>query len=83
MKRRLITFDCNSYIALQEMESTHTLADFLSSADFAMHFERYSISLIYAVTYGFCVKSGDDPSIAEIHRVQDNLALAGAFGAGL
>jgi hypothetical protein len=65
------------------MESTHTLADFLSSADFAMHFERYSISLIYAVTYGFCVKSGDDPSIAEIHRVQDNLALAGAFGAGL
>lgn len=63
------------------MESAHTLADLLSSDDFAMHFERYSISLIYSVTYGFRVKSGDDPAIAEIHRVQDNLALAGAFGA--
>lgn len=63
------------------MESTQTLFDFLSSSDFAEHFERYSISLIYSVTYGFRVKSGDDPSIAEIHKVQDNLALAGAFGA--
>jgi hypothetical protein len=53
----------------------------LSSTDFASHFERYSISLIYALTYGFRVKSGSDPSIHEIHQVQDNLALAGAFGA--
>ena len=63
------------------MESSPLLFDFLRSDDLSMHFERYSISIIYAVTYGFRVKSSDDPSIAEIHRVQDNLALAGAFGA--
>lgn len=62
------------------MESTHLLSDFLHSSDFAKHFERYSISLIYALTYGFRVPSGDDPSIAEIHKLQDNFALAGAFG---
>lgn len=63
------------------MESTHTLFDFLSSADLAMHFERYSVSLIYAVTYCFRVESGSNPAVAEIYHVQDNLTLAGAFGA--
>ena len=68
------------YTPLQEMESTQLLFEFLSSNDFDMHFERYSISLIYALTYGFRVESGDDPSIAEIHELQDNFAQAGAFG---
>ena len=62
------------------MESNQLLFDFLTTSSFAAHFERYSISLIYALTYGFHVPSVSDPSIAEIHRVQDNLALAGAFG---
>ena len=68
------------YTPLQEMESKQLLSDFLTDSDFAKQFERYSISLIYSLTYGFRVKSGDDPSIHEIHKVQDNLALAGAFG---
>ena len=70
----------DSYTPLQETESNQLLFEFLSSSDFAAHFERYSISLIYAVTYGFRVPSESDPRITEIHRVQENLGLAGAFG---
>lgn len=62
-----------SYNPLQETESTQLLVELLSSNDFDRYVERYSISLTYAFICGFRVKSGDDPSIAEIHRVQDNL----------
>ena len=68
------------YAPLQDMEGKQLLFDFLGVDDFCKHSERYSISLIYAVTYGFSVKSGEDPSIAEIRRFQDIFALAGAFG---
>ena len=61
------------YQPVQDFESKQLLNEFLDSPkDFYSMNRRYSASVIMLVTYGYRIKSWDDPLIKQIYDVLDN-----------
>ncbi|KXS98466.1 hypothetical protein AC578_8058 [Pseudocercospora eumusae] len=64
------------YAPVHELESLQLLNDLLTTADshtFAQHLERYSISIIYSLTYGLRVPDFSHPDVATIHETQTHM----------
>ncbi|KAH8422446.1 cytochrome P450 [Aspergillus melleus] len=70
----------STYLPLQDLESKQLLRDFLKSNDFHKIIERYSVSLVYALTYGFRLETGDEPEIHSAREILSNFVYAGRPG---
>lgn len=71
-----------NYRSIQDYESKRLLLDLLEGPrNFYMHNRRYSASTIMLVTYGYRLKSWDDPLVKEIYTVLDNVTEMTAPGA--
>ncbi|KAH7252841.1 cytochrome P450 [Fusarium tricinctum] len=72
----------NKYRPVQDFESKVVLNDLLERPDqFYTINRRYSTSVIMLVTYGFRIPSFEDPVIARIFSVLENLSIMSAPGA--
>jgi hypothetical protein len=69
------------YTGLQDMESKVLLKTMLQSNDFKHNFERYSASIVYSLTYGFRIETGDEWQLQTAHEVLKNFTYAGQVGA--
>ena len=69
------------YTSLQDMESKVLLKDLLSSSDFPQRFERFAASIVYTLTYGFRIVTGDEWQLQTAHEVLKNFTYAGQVGA--
>ncbi|PLB46529.1 cytochrome P450 [Aspergillus steynii IBT 23096] len=70
----------STYHPIQDLESKQLLHDFLGSNDFHKIIERYSVSLLYALTYGFRLETGDEQEIHSAREVLSNFVYAGRPG---
>ncbi|OJJ35541.1 hypothetical protein ASPWEDRAFT_183590 [Aspergillus wentii DTO 134E9] len=70
----------STYAPIQDLESKQLLFDFLASNDFRKHFQRYSISLVYVLGYGFRLHTGDEQEVKDACLVQHNFAYAARVG---
>jgi hypothetical protein len=69
------------YTPLQDMESKVLLKNLLTTNDAAFQFDRYSASIVYALTYGFRIVTGEEWQIKTAHEVLENFTYAGQLGA--
>jgi hypothetical protein len=69
------------YTGLQNMESKVLLKELLSNNDFPKRFERYSASIVYSLTYGFRIVTGEEWQLQTAHEVLKNFTYAGQVGA--
>ncbi|PGH27644.1 hypothetical protein AJ80_00657 [Polytolypa hystricis UAMH7299] len=72
--------DSPTYFPLQDVESKQLMFDFLHSNDYGKILERYAGSLMYSLTYGFRLDTGDEEPLREAHKVQHNFAYAARVG---
>ncbi|KAE8366042.1 cytochrome P450 [Aspergillus caelatus] len=70
----------STYYPIQDLESKQLLHELLSSNDFSLHLERYSISLLYSLTYGFRVKTGNEQDVEDARRILHNFTYASRVG---
>lgn len=70
----------STYYPIQDLESKQLLYDFLSSNNFFKHFERYSASLVYTLTYGFRLETGEEQEMKSAREVMHNFGLAARPG---
>jgi Cytochrome P450 len=57
------------YRALQDLESRQLLQDLIEDNDFLKAFERYSTSLLYALTYGKRIMTGKELEMQELEEL--------------
>ncbi|KAK6832516.1 hypothetical protein RU639_003925 [Aspergillus parasiticus] len=69
-----------TYYPIQDLESKQLLHELLSSNDFSLHLERYSISLLYSLTYGLRVKTGNEQDVEDARRILHNFVYASRVG---
>ncbi|KAF2195136.1 putative O-methylsterigmatocystin oxidoreductase [Zopfia rhizophila CBS 207.26] len=71
------------YTPLQDLESKVLLKNLLSTNanDFPRQYERFSASIVYALTYGFRIVTGDEWQLQTAHEVLKNFTYAGQVGA--
>ncbi|KAG8631793.1 hypothetical protein KVT40_000933 [Elsinoe batatas] len=70
------------YQPIQDFESKQLMVDLLDSPeDFYDHNRRYSSSLIFQTTYGYRIKSFDDPRFKQIYAVLNTFTQMSAPGA--
>ncbi|PNS14173.1 3-hydroxyphenylacetate 6-hydroxylase [Sphaceloma murrayae] len=70
------------YQPIQDFESKQLMVDLLESpASFYDHNRRYSSSLIFQTTYGYRIKSFDDPRFKQIYAVLNSFTQMSAPGA--
>ncbi|KAH6640612.1 cytochrome P450 [Chaetomium tenue] len=92
MEAPLLTLrSASSYRPLQDMESQQLLFDVVGEhgetgakgVDFHHHFERAMASFIYALNYGFRLRTGYEQELLDGKRVQGEFARTGQVGAYL
>ncbi|KAE8352390.1 cytochrome P450 [Aspergillus coremiiformis] len=69
-----------TYYPIQDLESKQLLHELLSSNDFSLHLERYSISLLYSLAYGFRVETGNEQDVEDARRILRNFSDASRVG---
>ncbi|KAL4890650.1 cytochrome P450 [Aspergillus ambiguus] len=70
----------STYYPIQDLESKQLLLDLLSSNNFVKHFERYSASLLYTLTYGFRLTTGEEEEMKSAREVMHNFGIAARPG---
>jgi len=70
-----------TYTPLQDMESKQLLMNLLTTNDFPRQFERFTASVVYSLTYGFRILTGEEWQIQTAHEVLKNFTYAGQVGA--
>ncbi|PGH01629.1 hypothetical protein AJ79_07877 [Helicocarpus griseus UAMH5409] len=73
----------NTYFPLQDLEAKQLMFDFLHSNDYKKIYERYAASLMYGLTYGFRLDTGDEEVMKTAHTVMTNFGYAGRVGTWL
>lgn len=73
----------NTYYPLQDLETKQLMFDLLSSNNYKRIFERYAASLMYGLTYGFRLETGDEEVMKTAHVIMDNFGYAGRVGTWL
>jgi cytochrome P450 len=68
------------YTPLQDMESKVLLKALLSTNDFVGRFECFAASIVYTLTYGFRVVTGDEWQVRKSHDCTKNFTKAGQVG---
>ncbi|KAE8395065.1 cytochrome P450 [Aspergillus alliaceus] len=69
-----------TYYPIQDLESKQLLYELLSSNNFSLHLERYSISLLYSLAYGFRVATGEEQDVEDARRILHNFGYASRVG---
>lgn len=69
-----------TYYPIQDLESKQLLHDLLSSNKFYKHFERYSVSLLYSLAYGFRIETGEEEVMKTTREVMENFGIAARVG---
>lgn len=71
-----------SYQPVQDFESRQLMQELLGSPeDFYSHNQRYTVSVIMLVTYGYRLPSWDHPLVPKIYSILDNFTAMTAPGA--
>ncbi|KAF9890487.1 hypothetical protein FE257_005892 [Aspergillus nanangensis] len=70
----------STYYPIQDLESKQLLHELLSSNDYVRHFERYSVSVLYALAYGFRCERGDEEEMNSAREVLHNFGMAARVG---
>ncbi|KAF7594730.1 hypothetical protein BBP40_008437 [Aspergillus hancockii] len=73
----------STYFPIQDLESKQLLYELLSSNDFCLHLERYSISLLYSLAYGFRVETGEEQDVEDARVVLHNFGYGSRVGTWL
>lgn len=63
------------------MESKQLLKNMLSSNDFPAQFERFTASVVYTITFGLRIVTGEEWQLQTSHQCLKNLTVAGQVGA--
>ncbi|KAF2259695.1 cytochrome P450 [Lojkania enalia] len=69
------------YTPVQDLESKVLLKNLLSTNNFPKQYERFTASVVYSLTYGFRIVTGDEWQLQTAHEVLKNLTYAGQVGA--
>ncbi|CAO2648174.1 Nn.00g074410.m01.CDS01 [Neocucurbitaria sp. VM-36] len=69
------------YTPIQDMESKQLLKNLLGSNDFPKQFERFTASVVYSVTFGLRIISGEEWQLQKSHECLKNFTIAGQVGA--
>ncbi|KAF2691499.1 cytochrome P450 [Lentithecium fluviatile CBS 122367] len=69
------------YTPIQDMESKVLLKNLLSANDYPAQYERFAASIVYALTYGFRIVTGEEWQIKTAHEVLENFTYAAQVGA--
>lgn len=68
------------YRPLQDLESKVLLKNLLATNDYQKQYERFAASIVYALTYGFRIETGDEWQLQIAHEVLKNFTYAGQVG---
>lgn len=68
------------YTAIQDLESKQLLHNLLRSDDFPREFERFAASIVYSITFGLRIITGDEWQLQTSHECLKNFVLAGQVG---
>lgn len=68
------------YTPIQDLESKQLLKNLLSSNDFPNIFERFTASVVYSITFGMRIVTGEEWQLKESHECLQNILIAGQFG---
>lgn len=70
------------YTPVQDLESKQLLKNFIDgSNDFPKLFERFTASVVYSITFGMRVITGEEWQLKESHACLGNMVKAGTVGA--
>lgn len=69
------------YTAVQDLESKELLKNLLSTNDYRTQFDRFSASIVYALTFGFRVETGEEWQIQASRDCTNNMMHACQVGA--
>ncbi|OWY46857.1 cytochrome P450 [Alternaria alternata] len=69
------------YTAIQDLESKQLLKNLLQSNDFPKEFERFAASIVYSITFGMRIITGDEWQLQTSHECLKNFTIAGQVGA--
>lgn len=69
------------YTPLQDMESKQLLNGLLSSNNFPAQYERFAASVVYALTFGLRIETGEEWQLQRSHECLKNFTFAGQVGA--
>lgn len=69
------------YTAIQNLESKQLLKNLLHSNDFPKEFERFTASIVYSITFGLRIITGDEWQLQTSHECLKNFTIAGQVGA--
>lgn len=69
------------YTAIQDMESKQLLNNLLHSNNFPKEFERFAASIVYSITFGLRIITGDEWQLQTSHECLKNFTFAGQVGA--
>lgn len=69
------------YTAIQDSESKQLLRNLPHSNDFPREFERFAASVVYSITFGLRIVTGDEWQLQTSHQCLKNFPIAGQVGA--
>lgn len=69
------------YTPIQDLESRQLLKNLLGSHDFSKQFERFAASVVYSITFGLRIVTGEEWQLQTSHKCLKNLTIAGQVGA--
>jgi hypothetical protein len=69
------------YTAIQDLESKQMLQNFLQPTNFPKEFERFAASIVYSVTFGLRIITGEEWQLQTSHECLQNFIEAGQAGA--
>lgn len=65
------------YIAIQDLESKQLIRNMLHSDNFPKEFERFAASIIYSITFGLRIVTGDEWQLQTSYECLKNFTIAG------
>lgn len=68
------------YTPVQDLESKQLLKNLLGTNDFATQYERFSSSLVYVLSYGTRILTGEEWQMRRSHECMTNFVQAGTVG---
>lgn len=69
------------YTAIQVLESKQLLNNLLHLNDFPNEFERFAASIVYSITFGMRILTGEERQLQTSHECLKNFNIAGQVGA--
>ena len=69
------------YTVVQDLESKQLLNNLLHSNDFPKEFERFAASIVYSITFGLRIITGEEWQLQTSHECLKNFTIAGQVDA--